>query len=145
MIIRKEMFQKNQKGVQKIKVLIPGKKFNLIKQGQNFGVSQIMTRVWRVFIRTGTVQHYYAGAPGGSHLKDTWRTCNTLEVVPCSHARMDCRMVVPASPGFMWRIEHLKIDLMFVSVSPADKDTEKTFDSFNRMHMIWIDRFETGA
>ena len=31
---------------------------------------------------------------------------------------------------------------MFVSVSSADKDTEKTFNSFNRMHMIWIDRFE---
>ena len=29
---------------------------------------------------------------------------------------------------------------MFVSMSSADKDTEKTFDSFNRMHMIWIDR-----
>ena len=31
---------------------------------------------------------------------------------------------------------------MFVSVSSADKDAEKTFDSFNRMHMIWRDRFE---
>ena len=29
---------------------------------------------------------------------------------------------------------------MFVSVSSADKDAEKTFDGFNRMHMIWIDR-----
>ena len=26
------------------------------------------------------------------------------------------------------------------SVSSADKDEEKTFDSFNRMHMIWTDR-----
>ena len=34
---------------------------------------------------------------------------------------------------------------MFVSVSSADKDAEKTFDSSNRMHMIWMDRFETGA
>ena len=33
-----------------------------------------------------------------------------------------------------------KTDSMFVSVSSADKDAEKTFDSFNRMHMIWIDR-----
>ena len=33
----------------------------------------------------------------------------------------------------------LKTDLMFVSVSFADKDVEKTFVSFNRMHMIWTD------
>ena len=26
-----------------------------------------------------------------------------------------------------------------VSVSSADKDAEKTFDSFNRMHMTWRD------
>ena len=32
------------------------------------------------------------------------------------------------------------MDLMVVSVSSADKDAEKTFDSFNRMHMIWRDR-----
>ena len=25
-------------------------------------------------------------------------------------------------------------------MSSADKDSEKTIDSFNRMHMIWIDR-----
>ena len=104
-----------------------------------------MTGVRRVFIGTGTAQRYYAGAPGGSHLKDTWRTCNTLEVVPCSHARMDCRMVVPASPGFRQKGLSIENKLMFVSVSSADKDVEKTFDSFNRMHMIWIDRFETGA
>ena len=36
MIIRKEMFKKSERS-QKVKVLIPGKKFNLIKQGQNFG------------------------------------------------------------------------------------------------------------
>ena len=29
---------------------------------------------------------------------------------------------------------------MAVSVSSADKDAEKTFDSFNRMHMTWGDR-----
>ena len=34
----------------------------------------------------------------------------------------------------------LKTDLMVVSVSSANKDAEKTFDSFNRMHMIWRDR-----
>ena len=61
---------------------------------------EIMTRVWCVFIRTGMAQHYYAGAPSGSHPRDTWRACNTLEVVPCSHARLDYRVVVPASPGF---------------------------------------------
>ena len=61
---------------------------------------EIMTGVRRVFIEIGTAQCYYAGAPGGSHMKDTWRSCNTLEVVPCSHARLDCRVVVPTSPGF---------------------------------------------
>ena len=61
---------------------------------------RIMTKVRHVFIGTGTAQCYYTGAPGGSHLKDTWRSCNTLEVVPCSHARLDCRVVVPTSPGF---------------------------------------------
>ena len=34
----------------------------------------------------------------------------------------------------------LKADLMFVSVSSADKDAEKTFDSLKRMHIIWKDR-----
>ena len=61
---------------------------------------RIMTVVRRVFIGTGTAQCYYTGAPGDSHLKDTWLSCNTSEVVPCSHARLDCRVVVPASPGF---------------------------------------------
>ena len=27
-------------------------------------------------------------------------------------------------------------------MSSTDKDAEKTFDSFNRMHMIWTDRVE---
>ena len=31
---------------------------------------------------------------------------------------------------------------MVVSVSSADKDAEKTFDSFNRMHMTWRDKFD---
>ena len=35
--------------------------------------------------------------------------------------------------------------LMFVSVSSADMDAEKTFDSLNRMHMIWIDRLKKEA
>ena len=59
-----------------------------------------LTAMRCVFIRKGTAQRNYAGAPGGSHVRDTWRTCNTLEVLPCSHARLDCRVVVPASPGF---------------------------------------------
>ena len=42
--------------------------------------------------------------------------------------------------GFQVKELALKMDLMFVSVSSADKDAEKTFDGFNRMHMIWIDR-----
>ena len=61
---------------------------------------RIMTVVRRVFIGTGMAQCYYTGAPGDSHLKDTWPSCNILEVVPCSHARLDCRVVVPTSPGF---------------------------------------------
>ena len=61
---------------------------------------EIMTGVRRVFIGTGAAQCYYAGASGGSHLKDTWRSCNTSEVVPRSHVRLDCRVVVPTSLGF---------------------------------------------
>ena len=61
---------------------------------------RIMTMVRRVFIGTGTAPCYYTGAPGDSHLKDTWPSCNISEVVPCSHARLDCRVVVPTSPGF---------------------------------------------
>ena len=61
---------------------------------------RFLTAMGCAFMGRGTAQCNYAGAPGGSHLRDTWRTCNTLEVVPCSHARLDCRVVVPASPGF---------------------------------------------
>ena len=64
------------------------------------GGRKILTMMGWVFIRKGTTHCNYTGAPGSSHLKDTWRTCNTLEVVPCFHARLDCRVVVPASPGF---------------------------------------------
>ena len=42
--------------------------------------------------------------------------------------------------GFQVKELELKTDLMFVSVSSADKDAEKIFDSFNRIHMIWRDR-----
>ena len=73
-------------------------------------------------------------------MRDTWHACNTLEVVPCSDARLDCQVVVPASPVFTQKRYSIKTDSIFVSVSSADKDSEKTIDSFNRMHMIWIDR-----
>ena len=65
-----------------------------------------MTGVRRVLIGTGTTQRYYIGAPGDSHLKNTWPSCNISEVVPRSHARLDCRVVVPTSLGFRWRNEH---------------------------------------
>ena len=61
---------------------------------------RIMTMVRRVFIGIGTAQCYYTGAPGDSHLKDTWPSCNISEVVPRSHARLDCRVVIPTSPSF---------------------------------------------
>ena len=61
---------------------------------------RIMTVVRRVFIGTGKAQCYYTGAPGDSHLKNTWPSCNISKVVPRSHACLDCRVVVPTSPGF---------------------------------------------
>ena len=41
---------------------------------------RIMTVVRRVFIGTGKAQCYYIGAPGDSHLKDTWPSCNISEM-----------------------------------------------------------------
>ena len=61
---------------------------------------EIMTAVSCVFIRKGAAQRNYVGVPGGSHLKYTWHACNLLKVVPRSHACLDCRVVVPASPVF---------------------------------------------
>ena len=61
---------------------------------------EITTAVRHVFIGIGVAQCYYTGAPGDSHLKDTWLSCNISEVVPRTHARLDCRVVVPTSPGF---------------------------------------------
>ena len=61
---------------------------------------RIMTVVRRVFIGIGTAQSYNTSAPGDSHLRDTWLSCNTSEVVPRSHARLDFRVVVPTSSGF---------------------------------------------
>ena len=73
-----------------------------------------------VFIRKCAAQRNYAGAPGGSHLRGTWQACNILRVVPRSHARQACRMVVPASTNFKNKDELYKTDLMFVSVPFAD-------------------------
>ena len=61
---------------------------------------RIMTMVRHVFIETGTTQCYYTGASSDAHLKDTWPSCTISEVVPRSHARLDCRVVVPTSQGF---------------------------------------------
>ena len=48
---------------------------------------EIMTVVRRVFIGTGAAQCYYTGAPGDSHLRNTWPSCSMSEVVPCpTHA-----------------------------------------------------------
>ena len=104
------------------------------------GGRRILTAMRCVFIREGTAQRSYAGAPGGSHLRDTWQTCNTLEVV---HVPTHAWTV--GWSFWLLRVSGnkditFKTDSIFVSISSADKDTEKTFDSFNRMHMIWIDR-----
>ena len=73
---------------------------------------EIMTAVKCVFIGTGAALRYYTGAPGDSHPKDTWQACNSLVVVPCSHARLDCEG--GRSEFFRFRvreIEHVKIDI----------------------------------
>ena len=43
---------------------------------------RIMTMVRRVFIGTGMAQRYYTGAPGDSHLRNTWPSCRILGFVP---------------------------------------------------------------
>ena len=43
---------------------------------------EIMTAVRRAFIGTGAAQCYYIGAPGDSHLRNTWPPCSISEVVP---------------------------------------------------------------
>ena len=43
---------------------------------------RIMNVVRRVFIGTGTAHCYYTGAPGDSHMRNTWPSCNISEVVP---------------------------------------------------------------
>ena len=100
---------------------------------------EIMTAVRRVFIGTGAAQCYYTGAPSDSHLRDTWPSCSISEVVP----RPMHAWIVGWSFLLLWIScggMSIETDLMVVSVSSADKDAEKTFDSFNRMHMTWRDR-----
>ena len=43
---------------------------------------EIMTVVWRVFIGTWAAPCYYTGAPGDSHLRNTWPSCSISGVVP---------------------------------------------------------------
>ena len=43
---------------------------------------EIRTLVWHVFIGTGAARCYYTGAPGDSHLRNTWPSCCISEVVP---------------------------------------------------------------
>ena len=48
---------------------------------------EIMTAVKCAFIGIGTALRYYTGAPGDSHLRNTWPSCSISEVVPCpTHA-----------------------------------------------------------
>ena len=43
---------------------------------------EMMTAVKCVFIGTGAALHYYTGAPGDSHLRNTWPSCRILGFVP---------------------------------------------------------------
>ena len=43
---------------------------------------EIMTAVKCVFIGTWAALRYYTGAPGDSHLRNTWPSCNISRVVP---------------------------------------------------------------
>ena len=43
---------------------------------------EIMTAVRCVFIGTGAALCYYTGAPGDSHLRNTWPSCSISGVVP---------------------------------------------------------------
>ena len=48
---------------------------------------EIMTAVKCVFIGTWAALRYYTGAPGDSHLRNTWPVCGSLGFVPCpTHA-----------------------------------------------------------
>ena len=43
---------------------------------------EIMTALKCVFIGTGAALRYYTGAPGDSHLRNTWPLCGILGFVP---------------------------------------------------------------
>ena len=57
------------------------------------------------FIVAGAALRYYLGAPGDSHLRNV-AIMRYFGGSSTSHARLDCRAVVPVSPDFMWRNEH---------------------------------------
>ena len=61
-----------------------------------------------IFISGCAAQRNYAGAPVSSHPWDTWQACNIFRVVPRSHARQVCRMVVLASPDIDNKDESFK-------------------------------------
>ena len=67
---------------------------------------EIMTVVKCVFIYTGAALCYYTGAPGKFASEEHVAIMRNFGVCSTSHARLDCRVVVPTSPGFMWRNEH---------------------------------------
>ena len=67
-----------------------------------------LDRRGHIFIRRCVAQCNYAGAPVCSHPWDTWQACNIPRVVPRSHARQVCRMVVPASPDIDNKDESFK-------------------------------------
>ena len=67
-----------------------------------------LDRRGHVFIRRCAAERNYAGAPACSHMRNTWQACNILRVIPRSHARQVCQMVVPASPDFNNKDESFK-------------------------------------
>ena len=67
-----------------------------------------LDRRGHIFIRRCAAQRNYIGAPTCSHLRNTWQACNILRVVPRSHGRQICRMVVPASPDIDNKDESFK-------------------------------------
>ena len=57
------------------------------------------------FIVAGAALRYYLGAPGDSHLRNV-AIMRYFGGSSTSHARLDCWVVVPTSPDFMWINEH---------------------------------------
>ena len=114
------------------------------------GGARVLTR-WRGVRRFSLPQGtcIYKEVCGTTQLrKCPWQFTSEGHVASMQHTQ-SCP-TFPRSPGMSDgcsgfsdlenKDESFKTDLMFVSVSSVDKDAEKTFDSFNRMHMIWTDR-----